>query len=1104
MSPARLIVRSAAYHWRTNLAVCLGVATAVAVLGGALVVGDSVRSSLRDLATSRLGRTGYAITSMGFFRETLAADISDSASASAPLVAVSALVTHEPSGRRAANVLVYGVDNRFWKFHGLEPREGVYVSPALATELQVQAGDVLLARLQKPSAIPLESLFARKDDVSRTLRLAATATLPRRELGEFSLQPQQGEVRAIFAPLRRIQRDLAVAGEVNTVLMDVADDQKAERAFRTAARLEDLDVTVTVVPEAPAISVESGNGVIGNALETAARDAGKALGLASQPVFTYLANTIRVGDREVPYSLVSGVDLARLPATEETPGVDAIVFNQWTALELNATVGDRVELEYYLWDPATGLRTATSSFTLTAIVPMTGLAADRRLAPEYPGITSAQSLADWDPPFPIDLKRVRKQDEQYWRDHRVTPKAFIPYERARDLWATRYGRLTALRFAVASAADPDAIASSLRARLKDAVPPASQGLVTIPVRRLALAASAGATNFGEYFTYFSFFIVFSALLLVTLFFRLGIEQRLRQIGILRASGFTIASVRRLMLAEAGAIAAAGAVLGTAGAIAYAHAIVYGLRTWWVGASGTTLLEVHVRPISLAVGAAGGIAAAIACVLWSMRTVARQSPRALLGAHSLDQPGGNSPARIGSTRVAAIVAVFGLSLIALGYVSPANQAGAFFGAGAALLTAFLLGLSAWLRARSTHPIAGHGAWALSRLGFRAAAFRPSRSVLSAALIASAAFIIISVDAFRRGETKLTHDVKSGTGGYVLLAQSEVPLLHNPNETQGRDALMIRAPELARVRFSRFRMRPGDDASCLNLYRPGNPTIVSPEAEFIAAGRFAFSSSVAESDAERANPWLLLQQTRNDGAVPVIADATSLQYVLHSAVGDTMTIDIGAGTPLTLRFVAALRDSVLQGQLVMGEQQFTRLFPQHQGFRFFLIDAADVRTSTDAAALATVLERELEPFGIDASSTTERLDAFHRVENTYLSTFQALGGLGLLLGTIGLATVMFRNVLERRRELALLRAVGYDARHVRIMIVSETMLLLGAGVTAGAGCALIAIAPAWLERGTIPGLGLLAFLAGVISAGLLSAVAATRAARSGRLLAALRTE
>ena len=162
--------------------------------------------------------------------------------------------------------------------------------------------------------------------------------------------------------------------------------------------------------------------------------------------------------------------------------------------------------------------------------------------------------------------------------------------------------------------------------------------------------------------------------------------------------------------------------------------------------------------------------------------------------------------------------------------------------------------------------------------------------------------------------------------------------------------------------------------------------------------------------------------------MIADATSLQYVLHAAVGDTMTIDIGAATPVTLRFVGALRDSVLQGELVMAEEQFVRLFPGQEGYRFFLIDAPDVRTADQARQLAEIVEKDLQPFGVDAVSTVERLDAFHRVENTYLSTFQALGGLGLLLGTIGLATVMFRNVLERRRELALLRAVGYDARHI----------------------------------------------------------------------------
>ena len=45
--------------------------------------------------------------------------------------------------------------------------------------------------------------------------------------------------------------------------------------------------------------------------------------------------------------------------------------------------------------------------------------------PEYPGISGSESLAEWDPPFPVDLKRVRKQDEDYWKQYRTTPKAFI-------------------------------------------------------------------------------------------------------------------------------------------------------------------------------------------------------------------------------------------------------------------------------------------------------------------------------------------------------------------------------------------------------------------------------------------------------------------------------------------------------------------------------------------------------------------------------------------------------------------------------------------------------------------------------------------------------
>ena len=1111
----------------------LGVAAAVSVLAGALVVGDSVRGSLRDIALGRLGRTDQVLSSIGFFREGLSDDVKGAfgATDTAPLIVADAFVTLESSGRRASNVIVYGVDERFWTFQGLPPIDGVMVSPALAAEVGAKNGDVLLTRLQKPSEIPIESLFGRKEDVGRTVRLTLAGVLARDRLGEFALRPQQADVRAVFAPLRRLQRDLAVNGQVNTVV--VSGGQQSEERLRSALQLEDLGVRVASVLKDSVVSIESTNGIVSEALETAARGVLDRLGLQPVPVFTYLANSIRKGDRQIPYSLVTATDLGQVPEVDGAAGAatgtpsasatvpavasaDAIVLNGWASLELEAIPGDRVDVDYYLWDATAGLVTRTAQFTVARVVPIAGFAADQSLAPDYPGITSSKSLADWDPPFPIDLSRVRPEDERYWEKYRTTPKAFISYERGRDLWRSRYGALTSLRVVdfhgataeafAARGATAEAVAASLREGLRSALSPSTMGVSLYPARATALDAARGATDFGQYFTYFSFFLMVAALMLAVLFFKLGVEQRLRQIGILRAAGYAMYTVRRLLLGESIILALIGATLGIVGAILYGQLIVHGLGTWWVGAVGTTRLELHVRPASLLLGAIGGCVAAIVCVLVSLRAVARLSPRALLTAQSLDAPRTSDARSARRNRVLSGLCVVGaLVLLGLGFARPSAQAGAFFGAGAALLVGALLWLAGWLRARDTRPIAGRGPWAVARLGFRSAAFRPSRSVLSAALIASAAFIIVSVDAFRREGGELTSDPKSGTGGYVLYAESELPLLHNPNEPSGREALLIQAPELAQVRYTRFRVRPGEDASCLNLYRPTNPTLIAPEAGFIESNRFTFASSMAESDAERANPWLLLRRQFDDGAVPVIADATSMQYVLHVAVGDTFSIDTGGARPLVLRFVGALRDSVLQGELILSEDAFVRLFPGQQGYRLFLVDAPAVRSLDDARAVAGLVERELQPFGVDATVTSERLASFHQVENTYLSTFQALGGLGLLLGTIGLATVMFRNVLERRRELGLLRAVGYDTRRMTLMIVAEAAFVLAVGMAAGIASAAIAIAPAWLGRGgALPGTGLMVLLAAVACAGVVSSMIATRAALGGRILEALRAE
>lgn len=1139
MTSRDLVIRGLRHYWRTNLAVIAGVATAVSVLAGALLVGDSVRGSLRDLVLQRLGRTDRVVLSSGFFREALAADLQSDAQVAAahtgpaPIVVMQAVVSEQETGRRASRVQVYGVDDRFWRFHGVEGRSGpsnrdAFLSRALAADIGASEGATVLIRLERPSAIPIESLHGQKDDAGRTVRLTVRAVLDRASLGEFSLRPQQGDVRAVFVPLKRLQQDLEQPARVNALLAGdrhASDGGVFETRLKALATIEDFGLSLRTIESRNAVALEATAGLLDRARASTAEQAAQDAHVEIEPVFTYLANTLRSGTRQVPYSLVAATDLSSvapsIPAAGGSPASAAapIVINDWTARELAAAVGDPLTLEYYVWQEPGYLETRSADFRIAAVVPIAGAAADRDLSPVYPGITEADTLGDWDPPFPIDLKRVRPADEAYWKQYRTTPKAFVRYEDGQRLWQSRYGDRTSMRIAPTAGqtlADARArFAAALAARLD----PRAMGMSVRPVRAESLAAAGGSTDFGEYFVYFSFFLVASALLLAALFFRLGVEQRAREVGLLRAVGFSTPRVRRLFAAEGLFLAAIGSAIGMAGAVGYGAAMMAGLRTWWSGAVGTTALTLHVSPLSLLAGALGAAAASVVCIWWTLRGLARLSERSLLaGSIRDDDPSAGIGSRRrfrGTSRAwAAVFAAAGFGLIAAAAAKAVDPAGAFFGAGASILIACLCVLtwrlgaapppSAFGRRASTDGRSLAGGWsggrlAISRLGFRNATERPGRSVLAIAVIASATFILISVDAFRRADVDAS-DRHSGTGGYPLLVDLLLPLVHDPNSRDGRELLGLR--DAAGVSVEAFRVLPGEDASCLNLYEPVNPRILGVSRRLIDAGRFAFQDSLAATDADRANPWRLLTEEAPDGGVvPIAADANSMTYVLHKKLGDEIQVAHGARR-IRLRLVAALADSVFQGELLMSEGNFVRLFPEQQGYRFLMIDAPGAQ----AAGIGATIERTAADLGADVVPTAQRLAEYHAVENTYLSTFQSLGGLGLLVGTVGLAAVLLRNVLERRRELALLRAVGYARADMFAMIVSENAVLLGCGLAVGALSAFVAIAPAAFDRGIRVPLsrGGWVLLLAVLGAGLVSSFVATRAALRESLLGALRSE
>lgn len=1083
-----LVVASLRHYRGVHLMVVLGVAVAVAVLAGALMVGASVRESLRDLALARLGNTQSVMSAQFYFTQATVASTPAGLGA-VPLIATTGSVLHDASGRFAGRAQIFGVDDTFMRFHGVESPapsgRNVWISEGLAAELNAHVGDALIVSVAKPSDIPLSTVQGRRDQAGERLRVTVARIADRAALGEFSLTPSQGPALTVLAPLDRLQRDLAVEGRVNTAM-------SAEDAFLLRERVQhaltraDRGLRLRTGNDGRSLVVESRAGIMNARLADAVGSIQDDVRATAEPVLVHLANTIALGGRYVPYSLVAG----RASVTS------GIVLNEWAASELAAKVGDTVSLEYYLWSDTEGLQTRDTTMTVSAVIPMTGDGADSTFTPEYPGLTDAEDVSGWDPPFPLDLKKVRPKDEEYWDRWRGAPKAFVPLATAQRLWGTTHGNISSIRFAAPAGQDPAVFEKAVAGALARRITPEIAGIDVRDVRSEALAAAQGTTDFGEYFFYFSFFLVVAGLLLASLFFALGVEQRTQQIGLLTAAGFTPRDVARVLVGEASVLALVGSAIGIAGAIGYAALIMYGLRTWWRDAVGTSDLMLHVDWPLLIGAAIGAFAASLASLGLALRAALARTPRSLLsGITDSTQARSGKSRRAGVLSVSAAIAALVL-LAATRFAGLPDVAG-FFGAGGLLMVAGLLAFNWWLRrpARaSTHSVAGFGA------GY--ARWRPIRSVLSASLIAFACFVIVSVGAFRRDASNMSIDRSSGTGGFALIAEAIAPLMHNPNTESGREELGLSGEQLLNgVRVSRFRLRPGDDASCLTLYQPRNPRIIAPEASFIEDARFAFASSLAESDDERANPWRLLGRTLPDGALPAIADQTSLTYVFHLAVGDDFTFTADDGSAVRLRIVAALADSMLQSELIIGEKDFARVFPRREGYNLWMIDAP----ADSASTIATLLEDRLSDYGLDAGDTRARWAAYHRVENTYLSTFQALGALGLLVGTLGLAAVLARNVLERRRELGLLRAVGFTPADMRTLVLSESLVLVGAGLLLGSATAIIAVVPALLGRATAVPVGQLgALLLAVTTTALISSILAARAATAPTVVSALKND
>ncbi len=1179
---SQLPIRSARHHWRANLPVLLGVAVGAAVLTGALLVGDSLRGSLRDRALRQLNGVESAYVGPRFLPTGVARELPGDV-VPALLMQGSLRTDALPDDPRYRSVkaTVIGLHAEGWKRFGLPGEPGVVLSARTADRLGVSVGNKVDLGVEKLGNIPRSSFLGKRsaDDVAESVRVPVAAVLPPDSpANDFNLLPNPSAPLNIFVPLTLLQGKIGKPGRVNALLAMSGSATELTTALRGKLTLDDWGIRVRV-PEKKAdhVCVETEELVLSPPVVRATEAAAGEIGAASRRTTAYLANAITAGtkplwNREaggknlIPYSVIAAVDPTAppplgpfLPPGKASLADDEIALAAWPESPLgNLQPGEPVTVTFFRPEMEAGERETSATFRFAGFVPLSGAADDPDLTPPYPGITDKLRIDLWQPPFHVDQRRIQHRDEEYWKKYRTTPKAYLNLARGEELFGSRFGTVTSIRVAPIPGTSAPQTAEKLRSAILAKLDPASAGLAFEPTRDRLLTASRGGTDFGGLFLAFSCFLIVSALLLVGLMFRLAVDRRAKEVGLLLAAGYPAATVRSLLMREGLAVAVVGAILGLGGAVAFAATMLGVLVDLWPDPEVGTYLRLHVTPLSLGIGLVATVLVSAIAVRLSLRGLTTVPPPALLRGETADSETEQGQSRsTGSTvvrlAIPGILVLAGVTALLLGgkQSNPDFRSMTFFSGGGMLLTAGLLLARLWLRRTREGVTHSRGLVALGGLGVRNAGRNPGRSILTATLIAVATFLLVAVESFRR-RPDLDFDEKTGgSGGFRLIAEAEVPLfrpfartadepppdtgphpglpmpigvlrprlegledlldglqkvyqeVYNQPDAPGPtidDRVEEARQELAGVTVYPFRLQGGDDASCLNLFQAGRPRILGVPETLVSRGGFRFAETLAISPEEQANPWLLLEKPQPDGAIPVFAEQNSAMWMLKTGVGGTIDGVDGDGRPVTFRLVGTLQDSVFQSELLVSDANFRKLYPRTEGFRIFLLDVPEGKDAT----VSRLVETGLQTHGLTVSRTRDRVAAFQAVIGTYLTTFQLLGGFGLLLGILGLGVVILRGVWERVGELALLRAVGYRTRALQAMILAENLLLLVIGLGIGVWAAVASVLPNLALGGSLgsPRLGLMLGL--VFAAGLFVSVAATASVSRVSLIPALRKD
>ncbi len=1059
MTRLTLISSNFRYYLKANILVALGVAISTAVLTGGLIIGDSVTFSLEQSAFLRLGSTTHVVSTVDrFFRTDLAKELSLEGNLNvAPALMFEGIAVAEGGRERVNKVQITGIDNRFEQiskskiYNSLSDNE-VIISLNLAGRLHLKIGDNFIIRIKKGSLIPLNAPFVSDAETSVSFRAVVKNIADQQNMGFFNLKNAQTAPYNLFLSLARLNTLMKFNGKANRLLISApsATDKQIGELLDHCFTPEDAGLKVKTLPLLKETEITSERVFIEDQIVRAFEPTGQ-----SQGILTYFANSLEVKERSTPYSFISTID-------DNSLTDNSIIINQWVASDLNVKVGDSLLIKYYQIGPLRQLIEKGTRFVIQKIVPIEGKYGDRDLMPALPGMSDAGHCRDWEAGVPIKLGSIRTKDEVYWKQYKGTPKAFISLKKAHQIWGNRFGNYTAIRIDENLLTD-----KTYKALFAASIKPANLGVLITPVRENGLNAARNGVDFSQLFIGLSFFLLLAALILTSLLFLFNLENRRSELGTLLMVGFTRSQIRALFLCEGAVISIIGGLFGLFLAVIYTKLIFLALNTLWWEAVRTSILLIDIKAITLLSGLIISVFMAIVTILFALhRSFKRQTVKLQRKQNHEERP------------IVQIVRKWGMFIslgLAFGLVgfqlsgSGNLSSSLFFISGSLMLTGLLLLADLVLR-RNRHEMVSN--LSLNTFNRRSRSQNLGRSMTIIILFALGTFLVVSTGANREGSLSGSNEKESGTGGFQFFSETSIPVLFSLNDMDQRSKEGLTTPFNA-FQFSKIE---GDDASCLNLNRAANPAILGADPTLFR-NRFSFDTKCAEFGQKEV--WQALNEPLGK-VIPAIADQTVIQWGLGKNIGDTLIYRNEMGDTLRLKLIAGLSPSVFQGYVLISTDNFLKNFATTSGSNLFLIEVPKGHEEKTSEELQSVFR----DYGWEMTSASQRLMEFNSVANTYLSIFLALGALGLILGTVGLAIVLARTLLERKEEIALLTALGFTHRQVVHLLVKEYAVLLVWGVLTGFLSAVVAVLPNFiLPAGKVPFWTVLLIVAVILLNGLI---------------------